>query len=460
MATTKSSQAAIAIGITGFALGLLLPSAFKPIVGSQQSAQRDGKSTRMTSSRGERANRPWLDSSMTKDRQLAAFIDRAAHLRPHEWPSFFLAHAGSAEWSPLAAQLWADNDPAGFWNFLRESDDLVALHRWAPDLLTTWAKQDPDAAMGAVVAITDKETGDAFRRVVIDRALEENLEKGLELVRRAGDFNRFSWSSQPWIEKDPEAAARGLAKLEMKSEYGQFLTRATQAWAAVDPQKALDWMVHESPHDRLRFSIGVLDWMTSGFQAAAKVDPQAAKQAALSFEDPDERDRALAGVISSGAIPASVIPELLAGCSPYAQSQAIRDVIAHLPQNTPDDLDAAVMVLSQGPKSEKTLDTMASLASRYAKVDPSGSWEWAASLPDPALRRAANESFADALQQSPKVLADKAATLPATELSYKFFQNILGHIQEDQRRAWINQLPNDRADWAREALEQMKPSSP
>ena len=453
----KPPQAAIAFTVIGFALGFGGPAALKHFSASGDAKEGDRSTARYTSSQGERASRPWLDPAVGQDRRLAAFVDRAASLTPEEWPGFFKTHAESPEWNRLAAQLWADQDASGFWKFLRQSGDQVALNRWAPDLLQAWTQQDPDAAMDAAVAITDKKTGDTLRRVVTETALNADLTKGLELTIRAGDFNHFSWGgNRPWIEQNPEAAVRGLAMLKTGDDYRNFLSDAVEAWVATDPKKALDWLVNESPNDRPQFGGGSFDWLSNGFNAAAKADPQAAMEAALAYQDPDERDRALSGVLESGAIAASDIPRLLAGCSPFIQSQSIQRILQSLPKNTAADFAAATQVLIQGPTGENSLEATKELANAYWKLDQNSdtAWDWADSLPDMAMRRAANEALASNLRsQQFEDLAKRASQLPISELSNQFFQNALTGKTQEEQEAWINQLPADRAAWARDAIQ-------
>jgi hypothetical protein len=50
------------------------------------------------------------------------------------------------------------------------------------------------------------------------------------------------------------------------------------------------------------------------------------------------------------------------------------------------------------------------------------------------------------------VLAARIAQLADSHLSNPLFQAILIRMSEVQRAAWINQLPTDRAAWARAAM--------
>ena len=399
------------------------------------------------------AERQWSDPGLSAGDRIAAFVDKASKLNSSEWPAFFLAQQNSPEWSRLAARLWADCDPHGFWNHLRDACDPLELQRWGSGLLKSWAAADPDAAMEAVMAITDKATGDTLRREVVDTAIAMDLSKGLELAAKAGDFNRFSWGPRNWIDQAPEAAARGLATLPRISKYRDFLKYAVTAWATADPQPALDWMKNENPR-RNEGAIMNDDWMAAGFKAAAIARPEAALSTALAMPDPRERVRAIAGVLQSGALKPGEVPALLAACSPSTQSRIIAETIAALPLKTPADLAAATEVLIHGPGSRNSLRAVETIASAWAEQNWEGSWQWVDSLPDLPMRRKALEEIVsrtphDRLDQ----LATRIAAAPIAELSNDLFKAAKYRMSVDELPMWIAKLPQDRADWARAAVK-------
>ncbi len=399
------------------------------------------------------AERKWSDAGLSAGDRIAAFVDKASELSSSEWPGFYEAQQNSPEWSRLAARLWADCDPQGFWNHLRDAHDPLELQRWGSGLLKSWTAADPDAAMDAVMAITDKMTGDKYRLEVVDTAIALDLDKGLELAAKAGDFNRFSWGPRAWIDQAPEAAARGLATLPRISKYRDFLKFAVTAWATADPQAALDWMRNENPRGNEEANKND-DWMSAGFKAAAIARPEAALSTALAMPDPRERERAIAGILQSGTMKPGEVPALLAECPISTQSQIIAETIAALPLKTPADLAAATEILIQGPGSREALRAVETIASAWAEQDWDGSWQWACTLPDLPMRRKALEEIVrhtshDRLDQ----LAVKIAAAPLAELSNELFNATKYRMSVAELPRWIAKLPQDRADWARAAVK-------
>lgn len=434
------------IAAAGFAIGICLPP-------GGENPKDPTISMRTRSSREGGSSPAWLDPKVAAADRMAVFVGKAADLTPEEWPAFFKARLGSPEWSRLAAELWADRDPGGFWDFLRRDKDPMLLDQWGSGLVKTWTVSDPDAAMAAVMAITDKETADKIRREVVDTVLGYDLQKGLQFAAMAGDFNRFSGGPRSWMNENPEAAVRGLAALPKISDYRDYLGYAIEIWAKADPQAALAWMKNENPR-RNEPPLPNDIWMAEGFKAAATEDPKAALATALSMANPRERDKALGGILSSGKVAPTDLPALLDACSLVTQSKVLRNAISSLPKNTPADLAAATEILLHAPASRNSLQATATIAEGWAALDWNGGWQWAETLPDVATRREALETLARRANADQRAtLATRIAGLPDMELSNRFFENILRNMPENERNSWIEKLPPARAAWARKNLK-------
>ena len=331
------------------------------------------------------------------------------------------------------------------------------IKRFANDLLVSWTHADPDAAMAAVMRVTDKATGDRLRRAVVDTAFKDDLAKGLELAARAGDFNQFGWGDRPWIHRDPEAAVRGLAALPRISKYRGFLDYAIAAWAAKDPRAAMEWMRDENP---LRGEAGMLGtrWIAKGFEAAAKADPQAARTVALEISDPVDRDRALAGVIAAGNLPNAEALELVAGCSPLTAEQASIELIREMKLKSRGEIDEATELMLKLPIGSRADDLLDPVARAMMALDPDAAWGWADALPEPSLRRLALERvveslhniYVDEASRFNQALAAKLGAIPVADLSNRILRSALKKIPADQQEEWISRLPAAHAEWARE----------
>ncbi len=432
----KTSTLAGFTALAGFAIGTALP-----FPGGSRPRETAAEAPR----RMVATERPWTAARLAPGDRMAGLAEKAASLDAAEWPAFFRAQLGSPEFSRLAARLWAESDPAGFWRWLREERDALLLDRFAEDLLHAWAQDEPDAAMAAVLEITDGKTGDLLRRRVVDTVLARDLAKGLELAAQAGDFNRFGWGPRDWMKTDPGAAVRGLAELPAHSDYHRFLDYALPIWVESDPHAALEWMKTARP-------LKGDEWLVGGFKAAAKADPQAALAAARSLEDPDDRETAIGGVLAGGTLTASALGEVLGKLSLDARARFAPDMIRALPRESPEDFAVAAEVVEIAPANRNVATAVENLAREWATRDWQGSWEWAASLTDAERSRRALASVARAAEREQVLsLASEVARLPASSLSDDLFRHLLQRLPEEERAAWIRSLPADRATWAETA---------
>jgi len=122
------------------------------------------------------------------------------------------------------------------------------------------------------------------------------------------------------------------------------------------------------------------------------------------------------------------------------------DLIKSREHRTPADLEVIAELLEQLPSNRNNLGGVSSLASAWGKIDPTGGWQWATSLPDPAMRR---EALADLISsQDPETIVPLISNLAPRDLSPALLRSAQFRIPQDQRDAWTRQLPADRAGWA------------
>lgn len=376
---------------------------------------------------------------------MTALADKAATLGRDEWPAFFRAQLNSPESSRLAARLWAESDPAGFWDWLRNDFDQLIFSEFAPNLVQIWASADPDAAMDAVAAITDTQLGHEMRRKVIDTVLENDIWKAVEFAARAGNSGPSGTGPSHWMKRAPETAVTALATLPPVSGYRRFLKYAVQVWSESDPVAALAWMASAHSYSATD-GISSDEWLKTGFEAAAKADPVAALTTARNL-GPEKRNQALIGIIASGTLDLDSLKDVLRELPPSATRGVATDLVRARPSETLADLQQTAVLLEAIPAERNNLWGVDSLADRWRKVDPQSAWQWASSLTDPTMRRRALQEMAAGV--SPQ----QVAALPMLALSNEFFRNALAGIPADQRAAWISQLPADRAAWARSVEE-------
>ena len=428
-------------GAIGLAIGLAMP-------GIVPHPSQDATAT-PTRPGPRRTERPWSAAGLSAAERSRRFAERAASLTNSEWPAFFRAQLRSPEWTPLAARLWAESDPAGFWDWLSGQPDTALLMEWGPDLVERWTLAEPDVAMAAALKLTNKEFADVLRRKIVETALAQDLTTGLRLAALAGDFNRFSWGgARDWMSKDPQAAVLGLAALPADADFRYHLDAAVEVWAKADPRAALAWLSTRRP-------AGASSWakdFENGFKAAAEADPQAALATAKSMADPDARDAAIGAVLASGKVPAREVPDLLASGSLPARAKTVPDAIKALMASAdPEALATATELLAKSPANDRTLDATRTVAQTWGQRDWQAGWDWAAALPDSAMRRRALAALVGSDKAPWENLAGMVAALPPLALSNELFSGAINHRTSDQWEAWLASLPPHLAARAKAA---------
>ncbi|MFC7336889.1 hypothetical protein ACFQY0_06850 [Haloferula chungangensis] len=418
------------VACSGFFIGLALP-----LLCPKESKAPPAEPIKRTET-----TRSFSTANLAPASRMQALAEKAATLRRDEWPGFFRSQLDSPESSRLAARLWAEADPAGFWAWLRQDFDLLRFTDFAPELLKIWAAADPDSAMDAVSAITDKRLGGELRKTVIDTVLDLDVKKGVALAARAGDFNRFGWGHRKWMEDDPEAVVAALATLPLVSDYRRFLNQALPIWAKQDPAAALEWMSRADYHPT-RDGFWGDEWLVSGFEAAAKADPDSTFRLALDLEG-IKRTEALKGVIASGTLDLDSLKVALQHLPPTATRMIASDMVSARPSDTLSDLQQTAALLNEIPSEKSNLYAVNDLARSWARLDRDSGWQWANSLTDPAMQRRALVYLAKG------ATPQEVAELPFLGLSDEFFRIALFHLPANQQDAWIAGLPADRREWA------------
>lgn len=399
---------------------------------------------------GRRSSRPWTPSKLPPGQRMASFANHAITLTPEEWPAFFRSRMNEPDGTRLAERLWAEQDPAGFWNWLKQQRDPTQLRRYGKSLLHVWAAAEPDAAMRAADAITDKESSDFLRKEVVETVIAVDLTKGLALAAKTGDFNRFSWGPRPWMIENPSAAVQGLAGLPERNEFRDFLRYTVVAWAEQDSPALLEWL-------KTQPVIEHEDWFGDAFKAAALKDTRGALDAASHLTDPTARDAAIAGVMASGVVPNNETAGLLGQLSIRLRADATAATVGAMPMKNAGQIEAAALLLNDAPAGRNTLNAVESVARGWSECDWNRGVAWAATLPDSTMRRKALATMAYAANlDQMDTLATTVAQAPMLNLSDELFHNILRKLPAEKADAWIARLPPERAAWARAVANKQK----
>ena len=417
-------------GIAGLAAGALFPRPSGPVSAPPVAEMKASERTEASAKKG-----------LSRLEQLTGM---AATLSRSEWPAFFAARLHSPQETRLAARLWAEADPGGFWAWLRESRDRDHLDRFSEDLLLLWSVQDPEAAMAAVMTVTDKALSDRLRMMLIDAVLDQDFELGMAFVARAGTFNGFSSSTTSWIMKDPGLAVSKLAGLPSHNAYRFYLDHALQDWARQDPAACLDWLSKTPP---LESETWRADPVSKGFKSVALSKPGEALDAARRIADPAHRSQALAGVIASGKFtPEEVLPLL--------EQVGLKDKFG-LPGelggfDLEEDFSNRARILDLLPSNMNSHIGYRRVAADWSEKDPAAAWEWAASIEDPVQCRIA---FSAVIGNAEAPQLDAVAELPFRALSDDFLRQAAAKVPADRQESWLESMPADRADWVRRLAE-------
>jgi hypothetical protein len=413
-------------GIVGLTAGFLIPrpsgSDSAPPVAETKASERREASAKKGLSR------------------LEQLTGMAAELSRSEWPAFFAARLHSPQETRLAARLWAEADPGGFWAWLRESRDRDHLDRFSGDLLLLWSVQNPEAAMAAVMTVTDKSLSDRLRKKVIDAVLDQDFDLGIAFVARAGTFDGFSSGTTSWIAANPGRAASKLAGLPAHNAYRFYLDDAVREWARQDPAGCLDWLAETPPPEDEAWRAGPV---SKGFKSVALSLPGEALDAALQIADSAHRSQALAGVISSGKLtPEEILP--------FLEQVRLKDMFS-LPGELggfglEGNFSNRARILDLLPANMNSHNGYRRIAAEWSEQEPAAAWEWAASISDPVQGRVALAAVIGHVGASQ---LDAIAALPFGVLSDDLLRQAAAKLPADQREAWLARMPPDRAAWAR-----------
>ncbi|MBK1833579.1 hypothetical protein [Roseibacillus ishigakijimensis] len=372
--------------------------------------------------------------------------DRAARLSKEEWPAFFAAHLDFPADRDLLAQLWAEADPAGFWQWLREQKNASLVKEFGFNVLIQWTEIDLEGAIAASLDLSNKEVADHVRLRLAFELFQRDVEIGAAYAARCPDFNRFGRRGNvEWMSRDPAAAVKALGGLPRHSEFRSYLDRTLSLWAEQDPQACLEWLQENPPFRNGEFWE---EWSQEGYRAVALQEPQAALAAAKQLENRHYREQALLGVLSAGKFSPEEQLEILNTLPVSIKNKIGQELIAtRISQHKSlSDLQLTDTFLRQVPSNKSTLHRINSLAQNWKRISPETAWDWARSLPDAAQRRVA---LAEVVTTAPR---HEIGTLPSEDLSDKLFSSLFFHLRGKEQEDFLNNLPADHAAWARHVL--------
>ncbi len=437
------------------------------------------------------------------------WMDALEKAQPSDFPRLLrLSRSHSAAWD-IVVNRWSEIAPRQMFDTLvaasKSGNDLpvVDLGR---TLFDQWIKQDPEAAIAALNEPGAVGMRDSWRWEVASRMVENNPERGLELMsdwhiehygpgmkavekwadadpRHAADFtlaHPAGFASQltmetigkEWAQTDPAAALAFAA-----SQSGDLTSRlgntVLKTWAAKDLNAAADWLAGTDEATRNRLSPAFLEtwagqdasaalsWSEENLQGtrlneavsavvrgAAQKDVASAAEMVVSLQPGPARAEA-AGIVAQKWFPEfmstePVKPELLKWLSGLDQN-SIRSVLNQTSWNWANsDPQSMAKFLAAAPSEEVPPYTDSILARTMARNHPEDAMTWAATLPEERSLEAGSDAFSTWHESQPDAAAAWLDALP----------------QSDSRRGAFFEKMIQSMAYAAQAAEQLAALSP
>jgi hypothetical protein len=390
-----------------------------------------------------------------------------------------LARGHPAAWD-IVVNRWAEIAPRQMF------DTLVAASKTGSDLPITelgrtlfdkWIKQDPEAAIGALNEPGAVGMRDSWRWEVASRIVENNAERGLELMsdwhiehygpnmnavekwadadpRHAAEFtikHRAGYVSQvaietigrEWAKTDPSAALAyaGSQSGDLASRLGNAVVKA---WAGRDLNAAAEWLAATDEATRNRLSSAFLEtwaaqdasaalsWSEDNLQGtrlnqavsavvrgAVQKDVTSAAAMVTDMQPGAARAQA-AGIVAEKWFPELMStdplkPELLKWLSGLDQD-SIRSVLNQSCWHWANsDPQSMAKFLAAAPSEEVPQYADSILAQTMARTRPEEALKWAASLPEGRALEAGSAAFSNWHESQPEAAAAWLEVLPSND---------------------------------------------
>jgi hypothetical protein len=408
------------------------------------------------------------------------WMDALEKAQPSDYARLLRLASGHAAAWDIVVNRWAEIAPRNMF------DTLVAASKAGSDLpivelgrtlFNKWIKQNPEEAIAALNDANAVGMRDPWRWEVASRMVENNPERGLELMsdwhiehygpnmngvekwadgdpQHAAGFtlaHPAGYASQlaietigkEWAKTDPSAALAYAAT--QSGDLPQKLGNAVvKAWAARDLNAAADWLATTSEATRNQLSSAFLEtwaaqdaaaalaWSEDNLQGtrlnqavsavvrgAVQKDVGAAAAMVTDLQPGPARAEA-AGIVAQKWFPEymstdAVKPELLNWISGLDQD-SIRSVLSQSCWNWANsDPQGMAKFLAAAPSEEVPPYTDSILARTMARTRPEDTLKWAATLPEGRALDAGSAAFSDWHTSQPEAASAWLNALPADD---------------------------------------------
>jgi hypothetical protein len=350
------------------------------------------------------------------------WADFYARLKTSDVPSLAVAVAAANDEkleSGVRAMyaVWAESDPVGAWNSAQSFSNQGKCHDAMHAVLDTVAKRDPSAALNMAQALENPSLRQHMTTAALHALAKSDPSRAFETALRSatsGDQSSFFSVLSQWVREDHVAAQRAVAKVT-----GQLGDQARlvllQLMADKDPEAAWAY-AKEFPPPAGRFSYW--DPRAQVIGRWSRTDPRKAIDAALTLEDQNIRNRALAEAINSWAGTDFSAALSYAGTVKDGAMRGLMIAALARSQNA-DPATMFNLLVEQAPAGEAFQNAVSNLMGRWAQTNP-------------------REAAAATLQLPAGEALNSAASRLAQEWA-------LSATDKSEVLAWVSQLPEGRA---------------
>ena len=371
-----------------------------------------------------------------------------------------IAGNDSAAVRMLAAR-WAELDPHHMFNrlyidaLLREGDPGALPERYILNqvLFDHWIKVDLSGAIKALNDVPDFSGRESLRMSTANTLMKTDVEQGLQAMK---DWNIRNYIPDmkkvaEWAARDPQRAAESVLKVGNDYAANEALKQVGKAWGDSDPKGGLRFAATLLPGTRATLGAEIIKrWAEKDVVGAAAF---AAEQSDASF-----RASLAQGLASTWGKtdPAAALAWSEQNLRGAARTETIAGLIKAASEKSLTTASELVSDMEPGAAQNRACASIFETWFNKGKGERDAAFEWLASLPDSAARKAALERVQwDWMWRDPEGVRDFIAgphgDLASDSMIHQVARNQAARNPEAAMQ-WAASLPAERAKDAHRAV--------
>ena len=263
---------------------------------------------------------------------------------------------------------WAEKDPTAAWNSAVSFSVGGQCNKAMHAVLDAVGKNNPSAGLAMAQALENPSLREHMTSSALQTLAKSDPARAFDMALRSaerGDQSAFYSVLSQWVREDPAGAQRAVANLQ--GELGdQARLSVVQGLTEKDPEAAWNYALRLPPSTE-RYAYW--DPRTRVIDLWSKKNPQNAIEAALTIDDQEIRNRAVASAIDNWA--SADFAAALAYVSNINDAGLRGSALLELSRNR--GADPATMfevLLEQSPAGNNFGNALSGLMSRWAKINP------------------------------------------------------------------------------------------